>query len=444
MKNKPLHVLLLLAATTILSSATAQVPLLLNYHQIGVSTILTHAPSPDTLNEHVESLQLNKYHLSSSTRFINDLTTNGGRVALITFDDGFKSVLENAFPILNRNNVTATAFIIADKIGHPGYLTADDLKFLHEHGWEIGNHTLTHAALTDVRPSTIREEISRTNEIIESITGEKPTCVAYPYGLHDAVVREVVSELNDCAFTTAPYVATGSENERYSIPRPPLSGQDNNALRNGTRAPSIVMMTVGVSMLTWPLPDDAPISAPPSFWVPSEYRTLGDGRYKLNITPGGVQHELSVRHESMALHVLHGRGAQRAHAISLAHNHGPLTIAGSYVAGEGPGLALSYDLGNRAEPWAHYTLNGGLRAGVRFVPLDYTSVQLAWHHQQRNFAAEATFPIPILPGEGYPLRATIGYDQAAYASISFRAGGNALGVKASTSGTVGVTLNLRW
>src|SRR5690625_2535553 len=158
MKIRPLF--LLLAASLILNSATAQLPLLLNYHQIGVSTILTHAPSPETLNEHVESLQVNKYHLSSSTRFLNDVTTNGSRVALITFDDGFKSVLENAFPILNRNNVTATAFIIADKIGHPGYLTEDDLKFLHEHGWEIGNHTLTHAALTDVRPSTIREEIN--------------------------------------------------------------------------------------------------------------------------------------------------------------------------------------------------------------------------------------------------------------------------------------------
>lgn len=429
----------------VLTSATAiaQAPLLLNYHQIGVNTLFTHAPSPDTLNRHVQNLKANGYHLSRAGTFQHDLRRNGRRVALLTFDDGFKSVIDNAFPVLNDNGVTATVFVIAELIGEEDYLRATDLQFLQAHGWEIGNHTLTHAALTDLRPESIRHEIETTNQILSAITGERPACVAYPFGLHDAVVREIVSELNECAYTTAPHIAH-EDSDPFTIPRPPLSGLDDRALEYGERGTSLTMSVVGLSMLTWPFPDDAPINSPSGLWTPTTYRTLGDGRYGALVGFDGVRHELSFREGPWALHLAHGRGAYRNHAVGIARNFGDLTVAGTFIAGEGPGAGISFDFGNRTEAWAYYTLSGGLHAGIRLVPIDYTSLTLTWHHGARRFAGEATIPVPFLPGEGYPLRATVGFEQFVYAQLSFRAGGNTVAVRADTDGVMGLNVDMRW
>lgn len=432
----------LLALLLALPLSLAQAPILLNYHQIGESTLLTRSPSPQTLEQHVQGLQRNGYRLTTGSSFKNDLA-DGDKVALLTFDDARKSVITNALPVLTAHGVAATVFVIADLIGQDGYLTADDLLTLKAHGWEIGNHTLTHAALTDMRPGSIRRELERTNDILEEITGERPACVAYPYGLHDAVVRDIVRETNECAFTTAPLVAHQGV-DPHGIPRPPITPEDDHAILAGQRARPITSTIVGLGMLTWALPDDAPVGAPPATWTPTTYRTLGDGRYQAHLSTSGALHDLSVRGGDWALHLLHGRGQRRAHAIGLARNLGSVTLAGAYVVGEGPGFGVSVDWGARTETWAYWTTRGGLHAGVRLVPLDYTTFTATYHHASERITLDLTAPLPILPGEGYPARVGVGYDQAPYASVSFRAGGNTLALRADTTGSLNLSLEMRW
>src|SRR3954451_15043668 len=69
------------------------------------------------------------------------------RLVVLTFDDSVKSHFTVARPVLKRYGFGATFFITegfhfaTDKTD---YMTWEEIKALHEDGFEIGNHTRDH------------------------------------------------------------------------------------------------------------------------------------------------------------------------------------------------------------------------------------------------------------------------------------------------------------
>ena len=50
-------------------------------------------------------------------------------------------------------------------------------------GHELGNHTWTHVDADRTRElATLRDEVSRTNEVVERVTGRRPSLLRPPYG----------------------------------------------------------------------------------------------------------------------------------------------------------------------------------------------------------------------------------------------------------------------
>lgn len=59
----------------------------------------------------------------------------------LTFDDGWESQYNLAYPILKRYNYQATAFVIPPYIDvNPGYMTKLQLRDLQNQGWDISSH----------------------------------------------------------------------------------------------------------------------------------------------------------------------------------------------------------------------------------------------------------------------------------------------------------------
>ena len=108
----------------------------------------------------------------------------------LTFDDGpHPRNTEQLLDGLKERNVVATFFVTGENAqNYPNIIRREQ-----EEGHLIGNHTYSHIQLTSGNRETFREELVKTNEILENITGEKVSFVRPPYGSWD---KSFEKELN--------------------------------------------------------------------------------------------------------------------------------------------------------------------------------------------------------------------------------------------------------
>ena len=136
-----------------------------------------------------------------------------GRCVAVTFDDGYRSVLELGRPILDRFGWPATIFVPTAFIGRdeplrwPGIdewidtahahellpLSWDQLRELQAAGWEIGSHTCSHPRLTTLEDDDLAAELVDARLTCERELGSC-TSIAYPYGDVDARVIAASAE----------------------------------------------------------------------------------------------------------------------------------------------------------------------------------------------------------------------------------------------------------
>lgn len=101
---------------------------------------------------------------------------------IITFDDGYIDVIDYAFPIMEEFGFIGTVYIVANRIGADGFLSAEQLKMLAAGGWEIGSHSTSHTDLTTLSSSQVREEVHGSRLRIGEETGLEIDSFAYPFG----------------------------------------------------------------------------------------------------------------------------------------------------------------------------------------------------------------------------------------------------------------------
>ena len=113
------------------------------------------------------------------------------RSLLITFDDGHVSDLTIAAPELARRNLHAIFFVTWSYLGTPGYLNRDQVLELHNQGFEIGSHGLTHARLTGISPAEASSEVLESKRRLEDLLQEPIAGLALPFGhYNDDVLQD--------------------------------------------------------------------------------------------------------------------------------------------------------------------------------------------------------------------------------------------------------------
>lgn len=105
---------------------------------------------------------------------------------LVTFDDGYKGVYENAYPIVKEYNIPITIFVITDNMEKDGVLTWDETKEMSESGLvTIASHSTNHPEFTKLSSEEALENVNESYEIISEKIGENSTKIfTYPYGLY--------------------------------------------------------------------------------------------------------------------------------------------------------------------------------------------------------------------------------------------------------------------
>jgi peptidoglycan/xylan/chitin deacetylase (PgdA/CDA1 family) len=124
------------------------------------------------------------------------------RRAVLTFDDGYASILTRALPLLRSRGFAATVFVVSSRLGGvndwdgetPGdpLLTLDGVRALGEAGIEIGSHGATHLTLTGLSGAALAAEVAGSKAALEAVTGVPVVSFCYPYGDFDDRVVEAV------------------------------------------------------------------------------------------------------------------------------------------------------------------------------------------------------------------------------------------------------------
>jgi peptidoglycan/xylan/chitin deacetylase (PgdA/CDA1 family) len=115
------------------------------------------------------------------------------RPVVISFDDGYESVFENAYPIMQAHGFIGVMYLIADAVGSQGYMDVGQIQAMTSNGWEIGSHSMTHPFLTKVHDQMYIEGGQSKSRLASEI-GVSVETFAYPYGDYDPFVAHKIAE----------------------------------------------------------------------------------------------------------------------------------------------------------------------------------------------------------------------------------------------------------
>jgi peptidoglycan/xylan/chitin deacetylase (PgdA/CDA1 family) len=184
-----------------------QVVPILCYHQFGKECKSKFCMPGHVFNNQMEYLKENDYSVITPKMLVAFLEYREplpSRSVLITIDDGYRSTYDIAFPILKKYGYTATIYIYTDFVGvSKSALTWDQLREMKANGFEIGSHTISHSDLTKKLEGEtdrayidrIERELAVSKKIIDNKLNQNTICLAYPYGRHNKITKEIAQRV---------------------------------------------------------------------------------------------------------------------------------------------------------------------------------------------------------------------------------------------------------
>jgi peptidoglycan/xylan/chitin deacetylase (PgdA/CDA1 family) len=218
--------------------------LVLCYHGVSATWPSDLAVTPERIEAQVRLLLRSGWR---GATFHDAVTAPPWRKTLaVTFDDGYRSVRDHAYPVLSRLGVPATVFVPTALVGWPGPLRWDgiegwlgtpyenelrpmgwdDLRWLSRRGWEVGSHTCSHPHLPREDDEVLDFELRRSRETLESHMDAPCHSLAYPYGDVD---RRVVEAARAAGYAAACTLSPVDDEEALAWPRVGLYQMDRGA-----------------------------------------------------------------------------------------------------------------------------------------------------------------------------------------------------------------------
>lgn len=216
-------------------------PVMLMYHSVAAGSGRPDWPwavSMQQFRAQMDILQAGGWATPTMCELLAEPSRWQGRVAVITFDDGYADNLA-AFDLLRERQMRATCFIVTGSIGEaPRWsstnrppltlLDRSQLRALAESGIEIGSHTVNHLRLPALDDDALANELRDSRAALEDITGAQVRSFAYPYGAWDA---RCAAAVRDAGYAGACTTRTGwalRDGDPYSLRRLTLYNSDNS------------------------------------------------------------------------------------------------------------------------------------------------------------------------------------------------------------------------
>ena len=173
--------------------------------------------------------------------------------AIITFDDGWQSQYDVAWPILKKFGYPLTMFIYTEGVrgGHFGggeAITWEELGEMRDAGVDIEAHSKTHQDLRKpydkvtkrhLNPGDyqqwLQDEIAGSKDVLEQKLAIKVDCFAVPYGFYNETIKEVAQKAGyEAIFTVYGQPITYST-PLYSLGRYMIEGNKPKVFANAVK-----------------------------------------------------------------------------------------------------------------------------------------------------------------------------------------------------------------
>ena len=257
-------------AVTILASphVWANSVVILLYHHVSTTTPASTSVTPSVFEEHLQYLAggYKVISLEQAVMALKDGSQLPERAVVITFDDGYRNIYENAHPLLLRYAMPYTVFVNPQLIGKHSYqLNWQQVAEMEKGGAQFANHTSHHRHLLEREAGEsvaewlagIEQDIEQANALLEEKLAATLPYVAYPYGEFNTDIQNLVARLGMVGFGQhSGGVYSGSD--FTALPRFPAAGIYGNLRTLKTKINSLAM-PVASSSVSDPVAQPVPV-----------------------------------------------------------------------------------------------------------------------------------------------------------------------------------------
>jgi peptidoglycan/xylan/chitin deacetylase (PgdA/CDA1 family) len=204
---------------------------ILYYHRVAAGRDPL-AVTPDAFRRQMDTLAASGQRVLDLYA-IDDLTLEPGEAAVaLTFDDGFRDVLQHALPVLREHGFPSTVFVVPGVIEGtstfswyargtmPPVAGWDELREEERAGLvHFEPHTLTHPVLTNLPLEHAQREIALSKQAVEHELARPARLFCYPGGYHSAREVELVRASGYRAAVTCEYGANHAPFAHHELRR---------------------------------------------------------------------------------------------------------------------------------------------------------------------------------------------------------------------------------
>lgn len=157
-----------------------------------------------------------------------------GKVAGITFDDGYLNNLTHALPVLQKHGFTSTCYVVDGLLGKTNewdaaigiaqtpLMTAEQLLRWQAGGQEVGAHTQDHVDLLSLTEMAAWKQIAKSKTTLQTLLGKPVNHFCYPYGKFDERHSTMVKQAMYQTATTTARGRVQTATNLLTLPRVPV------------------------------------------------------------------------------------------------------------------------------------------------------------------------------------------------------------------------------
>ena len=213
-----------------------RIPILM-YHSIG-SSKNNLSVSINNFEKQMNFMKKNNYKTISFKNL--DTLNKSHKYFIITFDDGYEDVYDNALPIMKKFGFHSICYFVTNLIGFHNVwdenqdnfnklnlMNTEKIRSWLNNGMDIGSHTATHKNLTILNSEEKKSEIELPKKYFKDTFSINVNSFSYPFGKFDEEALNLVKKFYNNAVTTQRSRYKIDKFPIYTLPRVPINKSTN-------------------------------------------------------------------------------------------------------------------------------------------------------------------------------------------------------------------------